>query len=180
MSFKADVSAWISAVKDAAGEAAVGMAKIAHNYMIYNSPQYSGDYAANWKVGIGYVNDSFDMNAVSPDLHGYHNSEGVAEMAPYKRGDSPAINYAKAHANWAGFQLGQSIYLSNSAFHPDREDGGHGVIEPYAWKIENGEINFRPVNQGADHIARRGASYVANRFRTIDASKLALLRSLAT
>jgi len=179
MSFKADVSAWINAVKDAAGDAAIGMAKIAFNHMLYISPQYSGDYAANWKVGFDRVDDSFDMNAVSPDHHGYRNSEGLAEVAPYKRGDMPAINYAKGHASWDGFRLGQSIYLSNSAFHPDRDEGGYGVIEPYAWKIENGEINFRPVNEGAAHIARRGASYVANRFKTIDAGKLALLRGLA-
>ena len=45
--FDAQVEAWFAAVEKAAAEAAVGLAKRVFDKVLIESPQYSGDFAAN-------------------------------------------------------------------------------------------------------------------------------------
>jgi hypothetical protein len=152
------VSDWIDEVKTAAEDVAVGVAKVIFNHAIYNGPQYSGDYVANWKVSIGTLRPEFDHNAIG----------GVGRVPRYKKGSVSAIQYAQSRADFSGFKLGQTLYLHNSAAHD----------EPHAWLIENNMINFRPVNAGAHSIMRRSVAFAMNRFGKVGPTQLAALRKV--
>lgn len=161
--FDAKVKGWFAAVETAAGAAAVGLAKNVLDNALVNSPQFSGDYTASWRVGIGTVDTSYEVGAVQmrPDNFG--------DFIPFGRGDAPAIQFAKAKAAsvWpTKLPLGTSIYISNSARHD----------EPYAWKIENNQINFRSVNMGAYDVGRNAVKRVWRRFNTINKTQLDVLK----
>lgn len=157
--FDADVMAWFAAVEEAAAEAAVGLAKIAFHNLLIESPQYSGDFAANWRVSVGTISAGFTENAVG--------GVGALGDKAFQRGSPRAIAYAMGHAEWPRIQLGQTIVLHNSAAH----------TEPYAMKIEEGSIVFRDVNSGADHVVRRTAMKVGFDYESITSQKLKGLRS---
>jgi hypothetical protein len=175
--FDRSVQGWLSAVERATEQASVGLAKAVFKQLLQGSPQYSGDFAANWKVGYNFVDQSFEMNvldhsAMYSELKG---SDGLGEFEPFSRGDMPAISYAESKAQWRTLKLGETIYLSNSAHHLDAKEGGEGVIDLYGWKIENNEINFRPGNRGSGAIMRRSLAHIGNRYRHIGAAQLSIL-----
>lgn len=153
--FDATVQGWFSAVRTAAAEAAVGLAHEAFEEILDHSPQYSGDFVANWRVGT-QTTDEFTSGAVS----------GGSLMPIYGKGDEPAKVYARSHAQWPKLTLGQSLYLYNSARHD----------EPYAWKIESGDIVFRPINEGSDHPVHLAALMTAFNFNQIGPVQLDGLR----
>lgn len=154
--FDSTIQDWFREVEQAAAEAAVGMAKSAFNSILNNSPQFSGDFVANWKVEVGGVTPSFESNVI----------KGFNRSSPYQVGDSPAISYAKSKAKWPKLKLGQDIYLHNSAFHE----------EPYAFKIENNQINFRPVNEDAHHVVTRALYATAFLNNPMTRDRLAALK----
>ena len=157
--FSATVNQWLGNVEKAAAEAAVGLAKQMFHQILYTSPQYSGDFVANWKVGYGTIDTSYQTGIFTSEL--YDADE------PFKRGDTKAIRHAQANANWRPLvKLGQTIYLSNSSAHD----------EPYAVKIEAGLIRLRPVNNGAAHVVRRAVTAYSNRYAKINAAQLTKLR----
>ena len=164
----ATVLAWFGAVKAAAEEAAVGMAKVAFEQILKEGPQYSGDFVANTKVSFGTVDASFTPNALGWRREHRFGPANPAENLAFKRGDTPAIDYAMSRANWAGFKLGQPIFITSNAVHDS---------EPYAIKIETGQIAFRPVNEGADHVYRNAYNFVASRYGTIGFGELNQLRN---
>lgn len=166
--FDRAVQAWFNAVEQAAAEAAVGLARHAFQYIIKESPQYSGDFAANWRVGYGSPDTTFKANAVG----GYSPNEvGKNTAAPsFQRGSEPAIRYAEGNAKWQRITLGTSIHISNSATHD----------QPYAWDIEKGTIKFRPVNEGASHLVRRAVGVTKFRFSNIGLAQLQVLRSIGS
>ena len=162
------VNTWFEDVASAAQEAAAGMAEVALTYILEESPQFSGDFVAGWEASFS-----------TPSLIWRPPQAGGAGLIkkgltePREKGDPDSIDYALSKAaprlSAAGRQLlGTPIFLSNSASHD----------EPYAWKIERGEIEFRPENPNASRVVERGAEFVYRRFSTIDRSKLAVLRSV--
>jgi hypothetical protein len=166
--FDASVKAWFGEVRQAAQETAAGLAEVALQEIVEESPQYTGDFVGGWEVGFNAPPRIWRPPKI---LNQKMIQTGTVE--PFQKGDSVAIEYAlsKAQPRFAAAKrepLGTSIYLSNSAHHD----------EDYAWKIENGEIAFRPVNQNADRVVQRGALFVRNRFKHIGAPQLAVLRSL--
>lgn len=167
--FDRDVMAWFAAVEEAAAEAAVGLAKRVFDKVLIESPQYSGDFAANWKVSVNAPSTAFKPDAVRPSFAKYHDQDGIKQRKPFGRGDPEAIAHAKAQANWSKIKLGDVIYISNSADHD----------EAYAFKIEEGKIKFRPVNEGADAVGRRSMQFVANHYPYIGGSQLSALRRLS-
>lgn len=171
--FDGQVKGWLNSVRAAAEEAAVGLAKEAFNHILHVSPQFSGDFVANWKVGVNEEDTSFKMNALGNKYTAAKGFDGLGAFQAMSRGSLEAINYAKSTAVWRKIKLGDRIFLSNSAHH---FSGAGGELDMYAWKIEDGLINLRPINAGADHVARRGAANAAQRFGRIGASQLAYLR----
>lgn len=146
---------WLTAVKQEAEAVAIDLGKRVFEKILYESPQYSGDFAANWNVSVDAPDTSFkELPRVLRE--------------PVGRGDEYAINYAKTHATWPSLSLGKTLVISNSAYHD----------EPYALKIETGEIEFRPINEGAEHVAARSVQFVANRYGHIGKRQLAALRKI--
>ena len=73
-----------------------------------------------------------------------------------------------------GFKLGQSIFVSNSTVSKSSDPRYSDVN--LAWQIEQGYIQFRPVNEGADHVGTKSLNFVAHRFQNINKASLAILR----
>lgn len=184
--FDSQVKNWFGAVRQAAGEAAVGMAQVAFEDALEKSPQYSGAFVANWR-----------LNVDEPDRTADHDPLGTKgqQPAPFQRSSEPAISYAKSKqaGKLRGFRLGQKIFVSNStqgANEVDRKgfQGANGVdkkglqatmFNNLAIRIEEGRIKLRPVNAGADHIASGAAQHVIRRFSHIGAVELETLRGKA-
>lgn len=167
-SFDSTVNAWFGAVKVAAQEVAVGLATVALNRVLDESPQYTGDFVSGWEVSF---NTSTNMWRPAKLINRAMIEAGIVD--PYQKGDENAIGYAlsKASARLSSAKsqpLGTSIYLSNSAKHDTS----------YAWDIELGQIDFRSVNPNADRVAARGVLFTRNRFKHIGKPELAVLRSI--
>lgn len=158
--FDATVKGWLKDVEKEAAEAAVGLAKLAFDNLLRNSPQYSGDFTSGWGIGYG--------NVVSNFKAGRWPEKAYKSIDPFGRGDVVAIEQAKADAKWGTLKLGTPIYISNDAHHD----------EAYAWKIENGQISFRTPNMGSDHLVERACAYVGKRYASIGKSQLEFLRSV--
>lgn len=165
-SFDETVQRWFSKVETAAAEAAVGIAREAFEQILETSPQYSGDFVANWKVSKSATDSSFTPDA----LGGYKpNLLGRNTMSPlFQMGSTPAMSYARANAKWPKLVLGESIYLHNSAKH-DHSDS-------YAYRVENGSIQLRPENAGASHVVARAVGIIGFTYHNISAANLTHLR----
>ena len=157
--FDAKVMAWFAAVERATAEVAVGVAKRTFEQIIKTGPQFSGDFVANTKVSVGAPDTTFTPFVL-------HDST----RNPFQMWDSPAMDYARNHANWPKLTLGQTIYISSSAKHD----------EFYAWRIESGQIKLRPENAGAYAIYNRAIRQVSNRYTFIGKPQLAILRRVGT
>lgn len=174
MSFNTDVSSFFAQVRVAAQEAAAGMAHVALEEILEASPQFSGQFVANWQLTPytpSFVAYDDPMHFEEKNMGSMMGMGGGAE--PYEKGDTPAIDFAleraaKGLVRARAAPLGTSIFLSNSSTHD----------EPYAWKIENGEISFRPENPNADRVVQRGAFFVRNRYKHINGNKLDALRKV--
>lgn len=153
--FDATVIGWLKAVENVAREAALGLAHNAFEEILETAPQYSGDFVANTRYAIGAPDTTFEEGLGGGKMHD-----------PKQMGDSQAQNVARSRVRWRKPQLGESIFVSSSAKHD----------ELYAWKIENGQIALRPVNEGADHIYRRAAANTGHKFSRIGSVQLAALR----
>ena len=169
--FNAAVRGWFDAVEKAAEDAAVGLATKVFEKALAESPQYSGSYTGNWKLSYGSIDTSFEFDPL-----------GTKGSGPiYQRGSGPAQGYAHAHGmkSPGGFKLGQSIFVSNStksANEINRADFHANMFTNLAWRIEEGKIQFRPVNEGADHVGTKSLNFVAHRFQNINKASLAILR----
>lgn len=168
--FDAKVKGWFAAVGQAVQEAAGGLAQEALFEIVDESPQFSGDFVSGWEASYDTPSQLWRpahfINRAMVD-------SGIVE--PYQRGDPNAIEYALAKAGpridaARKRKLGTSIYLSNSAHHD----------EYYAWKIENGEIDFRPENSSPDasHVVERAKDAVLHRFSHIGKSQFEMLRTI--
>lgn len=126
-----DLDNWEAAVLKQLEALARGLATEAFVTILYNSPQYSGDFAANWKVSYGAPDKAFDEMVFGKQW---------GDPDPFIQGDMEAINYAirQARGSLAGFKLGQTIFIANSAEH----------THTYAWMIEGNKIKFRAGNKG--------------------------------
>ena len=159
--FDAAVQAWFAKAETAAAEVAVGLAKEAFEQILENGPQYSGDFVANTKVSV-------DAPAPVSDFEPFALNDTTKD--PFKLGDSPAMDHARANATWPTIKLGQKIFISSSAKHD----------EFYAWKIEKGRIKLRPENAGAVAVYTRAARYVGHRYNFIGKAQMDWLGKMGT
>lgn len=129
-----DIDNWLAAAEAQIEGIARGLATEALINLLDHSPQYSGDFAANWKVSVNVPDHSFEAGIFGKTF------AVKGSGSPFIRGDMPALQYAMRNAmgKLDGFKLGDTIWISNSAKH----------LELYAWKIENNKIKFRPGNYG--------------------------------
>lgn len=136
------IDKWLSDIEYLAEEAAKGLIYKAHDIATERSPQYSGDFVANWKLSYKLPDLSFD-----PHLFPGKQFPVAEGETPFHQGDMPAMLYSINHRTGKldGFRLGDTLWLSNSAKHDDDIFG-----QTYAWLIEDGLVKLRPENYGGD------------------------------
>lgn len=156
--FDNQCAAWLGAVRRASEVAAMNMAQKALENVVTHGPQFSGQFVASWNLSVNQPDYSARQPASRLDGD---------NVEPYQEGDSNAISIALAAnvGKLAGFRLGQKIYLSNSVAHD----------EPYSIKIENNQINFRPVNPSGGRTMARAFDYLVHRYSSIGKTQLAEL-----
>ena len=164
-----EVKKWFDAVEDAARDAVVGLAKEVLDNALINSPQYSGDYTASWRVTFNHIDSTYEKDAISGAARW---NQGAGGPEPFGRGDQKAIDFALTHnaAVWPTIKLGGTVYITNSAQHEDA----------YAWKIENNEITFRTPNMGAYRVGQNAVEKIARRHPTITKAQLKSWKVLGT
>lgn len=160
--FRAQIDKFVEGAKQDAQDAAVGLAEVAFQKVLDESPQFSGDFVSAWQV-----------SARGPVSYFTPWGGGSKKPGEYQKGDDEPINYALANTKGAfaalrSVPLGSSIFLSNSATHD----------EPYAWKIEEGKIKFRPENPNADRVVSRAVSNTGRQYPKINKANLAALRKV--
>lgn len=130
--FTAAVDAWLLATEQHIADVARGIAVETFDTMLRISPQYSGDFVANWNVSVDQPDESFRQFRTFQDSH----------KAPFIGGDAEAQAEAKLRNRGRadGFTLGQTIYITNASVHAG---------DYYAGLIEDNQIKFRPGNAGA-------------------------------
>ena len=175
------VKGWLKEVEVDTTKAVKGLAKFTLMKILTRSPQYSGDFVANWNTSVGTPDTSFTENVFG--------TRSLDEPT-FHKGSSPAIAYAygKADAGLSGFTLGKTIYLANNIEHPMHikrmKDGSvvfEGVVgDKYGRRIEDGTLHLRPVNEGGHHPMKWSVLHVGNRFATINRSSFATLMRYAT
>lgn len=144
---QAQLKAWMEKQRRMAETTARGLAISAFEELLRRSPQFSGDFAANWNLAVNRMDLSFEP------FEGFflgHGKGGTNE--PFALGDLPAQDEAKRRnaGKLANFRLGDTVYITNVSAHN----------QAYAVKIEQGTINFRDVN-------RLGAHPMANTLATL-------------
>lgn len=153
---------WLGEVTEEIGHVAKGLTVTALDYILKNSPQYSGDFVANWNFSINTPDDTFiQAKLVDTD------KSWKGEVEPFKLGDYPAIAEARNRNRGKdkGYKLGDTFYLTNASFHN----------ETYAVKIETGAIRFRPDNAGGEAPVRNALEVIGmaySRISKAEAKKL--------
>lgn len=144
------VDEWEAQVNQLVTDAAKGLSIALFKYAVQISPQYSGDFAANWKLNLNTVDTSAELGlfrVLGSDNRPFR-SEGHKEAVQY------ALNANRGRA--APFKLGDSVFISNSSDHGE---------DNYTFRIWDNTIKFRPVNRG--QIQRRLDDFMA-RYAVID------------
>ena len=162
--FRRQVQGFVKDTKRLVQSTAVDLAIYSLHQILKESPQFTGDFVANWQVG--YSNAKFKRYV----LFGGNDPRGD-DFEPFQKGDPEAIEYALNKLipqlnRLRKAPLGTAVVLTNSAVHD----------EPYAWKIEDGSIKFRAVNKPGDRPVARAAYMARNRFKHIGKTQLDFLK----
>lgn len=153
---------WLEEAKEELADTARGLAVTALNYILEHSPQYSGDFVANWNFSINNPDTTFKEAGIIDTDEAW-----LSGTSPLHRGEPRAIALAKSRNKGKdnGYKLGDSFYLTNDSAHN----------EPYAQKIENGTIKFRPENVGSDAPVQNTLNLMSSMYSIIgkaDSKKL--------
>lgn len=158
--FFGSIDSWLDEVEHEYMQIAISLMWIMTGEALKRSPQYSGDFVANWKLAVNKYSTTF-REGIFPD------KQFPAEH-PFQRMDAQPILYAidanKGALNTA--RLGDTLWLSNSAMHHDL----------YAWKLEDGLIRLRPVNYGGEGPLRQVRELMKAQFGRIDKQTMEFLK----
>lgn len=93
--------------------------------IVQNTPQWSGNLAGNWRLGVGTPDTSFSVRTETPF------SDSIRGM---QRGDDPAVSNALslAEVSISKITYKSSVFITNQS--------------PIAQAVEDEEIHIRPVN----------------------------------
>lgn len=156
--FEASLDAWLDACEELVAHAARGIAVDAFHQMLRISPQFSGDFVANWNVSVDAPDESFTpWGSIGHGRPGFVNVRVGGDPAAI--GEAVTRNLGRASA----FALGQSIYITNASHHD----------EFYAGLIEDNQIRFRPGNAGA--VIARTVADIVSAYRDLSAAEATTL-----
>lgn len=148
--FTKQVESWFSDVEALAVGVARGLSvELFHRALEY-SPQFSGDFAANWRYAVDRIDTTFrPLDAIPSSTavpfgrseHGWLPRMVLDDDGSRRMGSPEAIEEGRrrnAGKERSLVSLGQTAYISNTSWHD----------EYYAMLIENNQIRFRPGNVG--------------------------------
>ncbi len=158
--FRSAVTTWHRNVRNLTIGVARGMSVDIYHNIVRISPQFSGDYTANWRYSVGSIDKRFE-----PVVHFGSQRDSSGHLprflsVPKYAGHEAAIEvaYHRNKGNESRFrELGQTIFISNSAVHD----------EAYAFLIEEGKIKFRPGTGNAPGVVRRALAMTIGEYGTI-------------
>lgn len=156
----AEIDAWEKQVEQECIRIAILLTSIAFGRAVGSSPQYSGDFAANWRLSVNKIDVAF-QSGIFPDKQ-------FPTENPFQRGDTEAVYYA-LNGNLGKLEnasFGDTLWIANSSQHDDL----------YAWKIEDNLIRLRPQNFGGDGPIRGVKEYMKASFGTITKSSMEFLK----
>jgi hypothetical protein len=155
--FGAQMEKWIKEQAQVTEAVARGFAIEAFKRLLTFSPQYSGDFVMNWRISLNQPDrggaDFTDKSLLGPNAL-------QVQGSPFKAGSMKAVSAAirlnEGRLNDFRLRLDDKtpttiVYFTNDSRHD----------EPYAWKIEDNQIIFRPGNEGAV-VRRMFASMMAD------------------
>lgn len=134
--FDRATEAWLEGVEKEITLIAKGLAAAGLRYLLENSAQYSGDFAANWNVSHTSPNTSFREGIFPGQAFPMRGANRA-----YVMGSAPAMRHAweNAKGKLSGYELGMPIFVANGVAHKG---------QAYGWMIEGNLIKFRPGNEG--------------------------------
>lgn len=151
------LDAWTSGVETLAEKVVKGIATDSFNHLLFHSPQYSGDFAANWRMSVNQINTTF-----VPLDSSREGADGKWDLVfnLYDTGSAPAIEEARNRnrGNLSSFKLGDTIFIANSSSHD----------ESYAPKIEADQISWRPDSHNSGRPIAITVGYIGQRYGVID------------
>ena len=175
--FNRGLDDWLAATEKEITETFRGLAYATVEYLIEETPQWTGNAASNWRVSVN------GSGVPMPDetlLMAYHNDpsnfakETGCAIPKYSVGDSPAVAMAKSDAlsKLRNVGLSDSIRVVN----PAKSLSGNA----YAAMVEaNPNSYLRPENDagsGAGHMVYRTVSYMEASYPRLDESDIQHLR----
>lgn len=128
--FVEGIDNWIDETKDLAEATLQGLVSQTFDYILQGTPEWSGNLAANWRVGIGAAPTDYDdvfKDALSKD-------PTPGARSPYSRQtpNQSALHYARVNAREVihNVSLVGDVYIANTT--------------PYAYEVETNSVNGRP------------------------------------
>jgi hypothetical protein len=171
--FTEGLDRWMEAVEEEANQALRGLAAYAFHRILWQTPQWYGTAAANWKIGVNKINEDYDSDLFRSTV------KSSAEAK--QKGHPEAITYALAYNSGilAGAKVGDTIFISNSLVSAPGEykkpGGGINVTpggEEYVWRLEWNRAGFlRPENEPG-HMVEHAARDVADHFGVLSSASI--------
>lgn len=161
---EAAINAWFADIEQIAVGVARGISVELFNKLLDNSPQFSGDFAANWNYSINVVDKTFRPLESIPGAgavpfgraeEGHIPRYALNDYGHRSQGDPEAIEEGKrrnAGKERRLVKLGQTVFISNTSAHD----------ELYAMLIEENKIKFNPGNRG--ETGKRSMREVAGKY----------------
>lgn len=170
-----DLDAWIKGFEKESVAIVKNYAAQTFHILLGRSPQFSGDFVANWNISLNVPDTSFRrFKATRTDPMKRGRSFDTADMN-YKRGDKPAMTEAKMRNEGAlqGYIHGDRIVMTNASFH---NFGRSEKRDYYAKAIEADHIKWRAGNETAGHPAAKTKLWMGTRYATLNRSTVAKMK----
>ena len=148
---------WVEGSKKEAERKARELALNVMEDLVTNAPQWSGQFAANYKLGVRSYFKVRRNTLFSPDVDFSQsiNESGddvSVDFSPQSRGSAGAINFAMANARQSAkrFQLGDTLFVYNvTPF-----DGIVKPLEERKSEIKSLDAYFRFLNANPDLLEK--------------------------
>lgn len=173
--FDRAIAGFMAEAHTEATQVAKGYVSETLRYILKTSPQYSGDFVANWNVYLGAPRYEFEYDVVNTRTLGTKKDgtrSKTARLATvFQEGSQPAQDHAlaKAKATLSRFTLGTPVFFTNASEH----------TAPYSVKIERDKIRFRPENPSGGRVMERAMTEMGSKYTLINPTMASYLMGKA-
>jgi len=148
--FERGISAWLEKMEKKAVVIYRGLVLKAYYRVAVETPQWSGNAASNWRIGVNRIDVSFDTAVIDE-----HWGEAIP---PHQKGDlehiTPALNRERTKLT-AIRSLDDKVFISNSSKGFGNRLHEFNQLHPYIVDLEENPNNFlRRVNLPGHMVSR--------------------------